>query len=205
MQDDPDIPVPMDDPVLVKYMLQYLYGLDYMEETGEYEPEKPEEDDKWPIWGKKKNAKLQLRRREPLEAQTWHEDQSIPHDEEPTPKEPTPSELELDYSKGIFPGGNATLHAQMCAVADFYGIPSLQEVARRKFRFALDNIHDIQGIIEVFKLVCNPDFRSDVVLCDIMVGKIATNNNLLDEPDVEEILNKDGQLALTIARRMRLK
>lgn len=181
-------------------MLQYLYGLDYMEETGEYEPEKPEEDDIWPTWGKKKNARLQLRRRELWEAQTWHEDQSIPHDEEPTPSEP-----EADNSKGSSPGGNATLHAQMCAVADFYGIPSLQEVARRKFRFALDNIHDIQGITEVFKLVCNPAFRSDVVLCGIMVGKIATNNNLLDEPDVEEILNKDGQLALTIARRMRLK
>ena len=190
----------MGDPVLVKYMLQYLYGLDYMEEPGEYEPEKPEEDDKWPTWGMKKNAKLQVRRRERFEAQTWHEDQSIPHDEEPAP-----SELELDYSKGFPPGGNATLHAQMCAVADFYGIPSLQEVARRKFRFALDNIYDSKGIIEVFKLVCNPDFRSDVVLRNIMVGKIATNNNLLDEPDVEEILNKDGQLALTIARRMRLK
>jgi len=44
MQDDQDIPVPMNDPVLLKYILQYLYGLDYMEEPCEYGPEKPEED-----------------------------------------------------------------------------------------------------------------------------------------------------------------
>jgi len=36
-----------------------------------------------------------------------------------------------------------------------------------------------------------------------MVRKIATDNILLDEPDVEEILHKDGQLALTIAKHMR--
>ena len=190
----------MNDPVLLEFMLQYLYGLDYVEEPGEYGLGKPEEDDERLIWGKKKNSKLQSRRRGRLEAPTWHEDQSILHEEEPTP-----SELESECSKGISSGGNATLHAQMCAIADFYGIPSLQEIARRKFRFALDKIHDIQGIIKVFILVCNPDFRNDVVLRDIMVGKIATNNYLLDEPDVEEILNKDRQLALEIARRMRLK
>ncbi len=200
MQDDQDIPVPMNDPVLLKYMLQYLYGLDYMEEPCEYGPEKPEEDYERSTWGRKKDSKLQSRRRERLEARTCHEDQSIPYEEEPTP-----SELESDCSKGISSGGNTTLHAQMCAITDFFGIPSLHKVARRKFRFALDNIHDIHGIIKVFKLVCNPDFRSDVVLRDIMVGKIATNNNLLDERNVEEILYKDGQLTLTIAKHMRLK
>ncbi len=39
-------------------MLQYIYGLDYMEEPGEYGPEKPEEDGKGSAWGRKKNTKL---------------------------------------------------------------------------------------------------------------------------------------------------
>lgn len=55
------------------------------------------------------------------------------------------------------------------------------------------------------KLVCDPELRSDVVLRDIMVGKIATDNKLLDEPGVEEILHKDTHLTLTIARCIRLK
>ena len=60
MQDDQDIPVQMNDPVLVEFMLQYLYGLDYMEEL--------EEDDALSIRGKnKKSSKLQSRRREQLE------------------------------------------------------------------------------------------------------------------------------------------
>ena len=63
----------------------------------------------------------------------------------------------------------------MCAITDFYGILNLQKVARRKFRVALNKIHDNKGIVKVFKLVCDPDFRSDVVLRDIMVGKIATD------------------------------
>jgi hypothetical protein len=196
MQDDQGIPVPMDDPVLLEYMLQYLYGLDYMEEPGEYGPGKPEDDK----WGRKKNSKLQSRRRERLEARSWHEDQSLPHEEELAA-----SELESSCSQGISSGGNAAVHAQMCAIADFYGIPDLQEVARRKFRVALDKIHNIEGIVNIFKLVCDPSFQSDVVLRDIMVGKITTDNNLLDEPDVEEILHKDGQLALTIAKHMRWK
>ena len=197
----------MDDPVLVKHMLQYLYGLDYIEEPGEYEPEKLEEDDTWSSFSNKKKAKSQRRRRDPFEAPTLlYEDLPIPsYDEEPTPEEATPSQLESDCSKRPSPGGNAILHTQMCALGDFYGIPSLRRVARRKFKLALDKLHDIDGIIEVFKFVCNPDFRSDIVLCDIMVDKIATNNHLLDERDVEDILKKDGQLALNIARLMRLK
>ena len=78
-------------------------------------------------------------------ARTWREDESISHEEEPVP-----SELEPDNSKAISSGGNAAVHAQMCIVADFYGIPDLQEVARRKFRVAFDKIHDRHGIVEIF-------------------------------------------------------
>ena len=120
-------------------------------------------------------------------------------------KEPTASELRSNCSQAISSGGNAAVHAQIYTITDCYGLPDLQEIARRKFRVALDKIHNIEGIVNVFKLVCDPSFQSDVVLRDIMVGKIATDNNLLDEPDVEEILHKDGQLALTIAKHMRWK
>ncbi|KAG8531638.1 uncharacterized protein KY384_003269 [Bacidia gigantensis] len=159
------MPVPMDNPVLVEYMLQYLYGLDYMEEPGE--------DDDLSKWSKKKrSSKLQSRRREQLEAQQWPDNSFGPYEEGPTA-----SEVESDYSKGVSSGGNAAVHAQMCAIADFYGVPDLQKVAAH--------------------------FRSDAVLRDIMVDKIATDNNLLDEQEVEEILQKDGELALAIAKHMR--
>ena len=192
----------MDDPVLVEYMLQYLYGLDYMEEPGEYELGKPEEDDDLSKWGKKKASRWQSRRRERLEAQPWP---MGPGPFAPYEEGPMASELESDRSKEVSSGDDAAVHAKMCAIADFYGIPDLQQVARRKFRVALNKIHDNQGIVKVFKLVCDPDFRSDVVLRDIMVDKIATGNKLLDEPDVEEILHKDAHLTLTIAKCMRSK
>lgn len=193
IQDDQDIPVPMDDPVLMEYMLQYLYGLDYMEEPEEHELRQPEEDDDF--WGnKKKGSKLHSRKKAPV----WAEDPSVLHEEGPIT-----IELESNDSEGASSGGNAAVHAQMCAIADYYGITDLQEVAQRKFRVALNKVHDKQGIVKVFKLVCDPDFRSDVELRDIMVGKIAAYNKLLDEPDVEEILCKDGKLGLTIAKRMR--
>ena len=44
-----------------------------------------------------------------------------------------------------------------------------------------------------------------MVLLNIMAGKIATDNKLLDEPDVEEILHRDAHLTLTIAGCMRSK
>ncbi|KAL8822347.1 MAG: hypothetical protein Q9191_006917 [Dirinaria sp. TL-2023a] len=187
LQKDEDMPVQMDDPTLLEYMLHYLYGLDYMEE------EKPKES----TWASKRGSKKHLKKRMPVE---WFEDEQTPHEEEPIP-----SNFESDGSKGISLGGNAAVHAQMCAVADFYGIPDLQEVARRKFRIALDKIYDSPGIVEVFKLVCNPDFRSDEVLRECMVDKIATDTNLLDVPDIAEILQEDGQLALAIMKCMRLK
>lgn len=194
LQKDEGIPVQVDDPTLLEYMLQYLYGRDYMEE------EKPKEGDWTSSWAGKRAVKKKLKNRRPLEARIWPGDEQTPHEEEPVP-----SNFESDSSKGISLGGNAAVHAQMCAVADFYDIPDLQEVARRKFRVALDKIYDNQAIVEVFKLVCNRDFRSDEVLRECMVDKIATDTDLLDEPQIAEILQEDGQLGLTIMKRMRLK
>ena len=135
----------------------------------------------------------------------WHENQLISHVKESTLEELTLSELNLKYFKESSSDDNAILHVQMWAVADFYDILSLQEVVWWKFRFAFDNIYDIQSIIKIFKLFCNSNFLIDVVLCDIMMSKITTNNNLLNELNVEEILNKNEQLALTIVRCMCLK
>lgn len=187
----------MDDPVLVEYMLQYLYGTDYMEEPEEYQIAKPEEDDDLFVCGKKKGSKLRPRRQR-LEAQLCFEDPLAPYKQELVT-----SELESDCFKGVSSSNNAAVHVQMCAIADFYGIPDLQKVARHKFRVAFNKIHDNQGIVEVFKLVCDPDSQNDMVLRDIMVDKIARNTKLLDEPDIEEILHKDAHLTLTIARCMR--
>ena len=67
--------------------------------------------------------KLHSRRREHLEAQPWPEDLSVLYEEGPMR-----SELESDCSEGVSSGGNAAIHAQMCAIVDFYGIPDRQKV-----------------------------------------------------------------------------
>lgn len=193
LKNDQSLPVPMDDPLLLEYMLQYLYGMDYLEE--------PENDNTFSMFGsQKKPSKKHRKRSEPLDEPIWRDDESIPHGDEPISSEQGP-----DCPTEVEPRGNATIHAQMCAVAGFYGIPDLQKVARRKFRVALVKICDVQGIVKLFKLVCNPQFRSDAVLRDIMVDKVAKHNSLLDNTEVEEILHKDGELALAIAKRMRSK
>ena len=200
MQSTEDIPVPVDDPVLLEYMLQYLYGLDYMEEPAEDVQEKPRRYEEDFMWGQMKHSRRQSNKKKSSANWASWEDGGIPGLEAPRL-----GTLESDSSKKVSSDGNAVVHTKMCAIADFYGIPDLQKVARRKFSCALDKINDIQGIVEVFKLVCHPGFQSDVVLCDLMVDKIATNTNLLDEPDIAEILQEDGQLALAIAKRMRSK
>jgi hypothetical protein len=37
LREDQILPVPIDDPMLVKHMLKYRYGLDYLKETEEEE------------------------------------------------------------------------------------------------------------------------------------------------------------------------
>ena len=186
LKNDQSLPVPMDDPLLLEHMLQYLYGMDYLEER--------ENDDTFSMFGsQKKSFKKRPKRSDRLDEPIWRDD------------EPILSEQGPDCTTEIEPRGNATIHAQMCAVADFYGIPDLQKVARHKFRVALDKIRDLQDIVKLFKFVCNPQFRSDAVLRDIMMNKVAKHNSLLDYTEVEEILHEDGELALTIAKHMRLK
>jgi len=57
----------------------------------------------------------------------------------------------------------------MCAIADFYGFPDLQTVARHKFRVALARLHDVPGLLE---LVCNPQFQGDAELRDNDSGQV---------------------------------
>ncbi|CAO1606372.1 MAG: hypothetical protein LQ349_000617 [Xanthoria aureola] len=171
-------------------MLQYLYGMDYLKE--------PENDDTFSMFGsQKKPSKKHRKRSERSDEPIWRDDEPTPHGDESLSSEQGP-----DCSTEIEPRGNATIHAQMCAVAGYYGIPGLQEVARRKFRVGLVKIRDLQGIVKLFKLVCNPQFRSDAVLRDIMVDKVVKHNSLLDYAEVEEILHDDGELGLAIAKRM---
>lgn len=73
-------------------------------------------------------------------------------------------------------------------------------MARRKLRVALVNLGDVHGIVEVFKLVYNRHFRSDEVLRDVMVNKIANKNNVLDEIEVTDILHRDRELPVVIAK-----
>lgn len=190
LQDDQDIPVQINDPVVVEYMLQYLYGLDYMEEPGEY-------DDFTTLNKKKKLSKVQSKRRERLEFRSF--DSFGAFEDEPMVDESNSE----NSTGGVSSGGNAAVHAQMCAIADFYGVPDLQKVAHRKFRAAFSKIQDHRAIVPIFKLVCDPSSRSDAVLRDIMVDKIAINDDLLDNQEIEEVLRIDGELSLAIAKKMR--
>ena len=98
-----------------------------------------------------------------------------------------------------------TLQYMLKCVRSQTSMASLICRRRRKFRVALVKVRDLQSIVKLFKLVCNPQFRSDAVLRDIMVDKVAKHNSLLDCTEVEKILHENGELALAIAKRMRLK
>lgn len=79
----------INDPVLVEYMLQYLYGLEYIEE--------PRENDDSITWNKKKkSSKLQSKRREQLEPQPWPYDPFGPYKEGPMA-----SGIKSDYPKVV--------------------------------------------------------------------------------------------------------
>lgn len=187
VKNDPSLPTPMDDPVLLEYMLQHLYGLYYLEE--------PEEDDVSSTYSSQGKQSKEFRKRFTLvDEEIRRQDELIPHGDESIPS---------DHEPNCIPGGNATIHAQMCAIADFYGIPDLQKIARHKFRAALNRLRDVQRIVELFNLVCNPELQNDAVLRDMMVDKVVRHKELLDNPKVEAILHEDGELTLAIAKRLR--
>ena len=59
VKNDQSLPIPMDDPLLLEYMLQYLYGMDYLEE--------PEDDTFSMIGSQKKPFKKHRKRSERLD------------------------------------------------------------------------------------------------------------------------------------------
>ena len=166
----------MDDPVLIRHMLQYIYGIDYMQEH-EDEGQK----------GTKKTKKSTLWNTGSVQDDEWTNS----------------SGHEADMSTEPVLGGNARVHAQMCAVADFYGIPGLQGITRYKFGTALKKLCDVRHLVELLELVCDPQSRSDGELRAMMVDKIIHHHKLLDNPKIEAILLGNAELSLEIAKRMR--
>jgi hypothetical protein len=179
LKEDQTLPVPMDDPLLINYMLQYLYGLDYLEEL--------EQEQKLPGKPRKKNT-------------LWAEEETL--EEEEWTKS---NGHEGEQLGEIAPSGNARIHAQMCAIADFYGVPDLLQVARHKFRVALAGLRNVQGLLDIFGLVSNPEFQGDAELRGMMADKIIRHSKLLDNPKIETVLLEDAELTLVIAKRMRSK
>jgi hypothetical protein len=179
LKEDQTLPIPMDDPLLINHMLQYIYGLDYLEEL---EPEQK-------LLGKPRKKDILRAEEDFLDGEEWT--MSIGH--------------EGEYSAEIAPGGNAYIHAQMCAIADFYGVPDLLKVAQHKFKVALAGLRDVRGLLHISGLVCNPEFQGDAELRGMMADKIIRHNKLLDNPKIEAVLLEDAELTLVIAKRMRSK
>lgn len=162
--------------MLIHYMLQYIYGIEYMEEHEQEEQTYTKKTKKGIVWAN-----------------------SLVQDEEWT----TSCEHEADTSTGPIPGNDSRVHAQMCAVADFYGVSGLQPITRHKFEIALERLRNVQHLVELLELVCDPEFQCDIELRDMMVDKIVAHGTLLDNPEIEAILLNNPELALLIAKRLR--
>jgi len=101
----------------------------------------------------------------------------------------------------IKPTSDAIIHAQMCGVADFYDIPDLKTLARRKLNDAVKkwdwNSHTF---IEVLSLVCNPPLERDAELQKIMIETIAAHPSLLEKAEIEVILHENPIFAVALVK-----
>lgn len=123
LKEDQTLPVPIDDPLLINHMLQYLYSLDYLEEL--------EQEQKLP--GKPRKKGILWAGEEPSGGEEWTKS----------------SRQEGEYSTEIAPGRNARIHAQIyknklsCLPKDCPSMP------RERVAVAFQNIYNSASLLRV--------------------------------------------------------
>ena len=89
-------------------------------------------------------------------------------------------------------------HAQMYALAEFYSAPELKEAAKQKFASRASVLWRTKDFVNAIKVVYTSTLPSDTGLRDIVINTIASHKELLDFPEVEDVLKMYPDLGFQV-------
>jgi hypothetical protein len=101
------------------------------------------------------------------------------------------------------PRGKAVTHAQMCVMADFYGIETLATFAREQLVLVMEEVWDTEEFVDTLDLVCRPPLDGDSVLQAYVVGELSRHQSLLDKPEIEAILKLKPDILYILIQGLR--
>ncbi|KAF2417106.1 hypothetical protein EJ08DRAFT_703502 [Tothia fuscella] len=95
---------------------------------------------------------------------------------------------------------NPVLHANMYALADFYGIQGLKELAKEKYRTAMVISWKTKEAVKSMELAWNSTPSDDRGLRDIVVRTVVSQIEMVGMPDVETLLRELPDLSFEILK-----
>lgn len=250
LSEDKTIPVPSDDPELVRLMIRYLYGLDYLEsssndtkssvngDTAQSEAvngNHVEPSVNSPAETNGSKAKV-LNSNSPESPSTTWNSLSSPNGAKPkTPGQAEPATngppataesttstspkskkkkkgkstapQSPDDIKNLKPNNPgeaspprsiALTHAQMCVLAEYYGISGLRALAQQNLIDSMSEIWDTPDFVDVLNLGVNGPLEKDKALQESFVMTIAAHPTLWEKPQIEAVLSTKPELTFKL-------
>jgi len=249
LSEDKSIPVPSDDPDLVRLMIRYLYGLDYLETLGnDVKPVNGDTVQSETVNGNHpeqlvspsadtngSKAKTLNGNQADSPSSTWNSlstangakpktgNQTEPAANGPAPAADSPTSTsskkkKKSRSKSIAPQSSediknlksnnpeavvpprstALTHAQMCVIAEYYGISGLRTLAQQNLIDSMAEIWDTPDFVDVLNLGCNGPLEKDKVLQESFVTTIAAHPTLWEKPQIETVLSTKPELTFKL-------
>lgn len=103
----------------------------------------------------------------------------------------------------ITPRTNPLTHAQMYAVADFYSVSGLKELANKKFRDTVQEHWDSNDFAKAVEVVYTTTPPKDRGLRQVVSYVLRNHTELLDKPEIDAIIKEVPDLSYDVLRGIR--
>ena len=94
-------------------------------------------------------------------------------------------------------------HARMYAIADFYGVCGLKELASKKFRDAVGEHWNSDDFAKAIQVVYTTTIAGDRELRQVVMDVLMNHMELLDKPDIEAVMRELPDLAFDVLKVLR--
>ncbi|KAF2434607.1 hypothetical protein EJ08DRAFT_676060 [Tothia fuscella] len=194
-RDDPD--TARADADLVKWMMHYLYHLDYLEMDLTERPTDVREPAPKLSWGR------------PPQMPPTFSGPAFPGPptlQYPGSQDPGPSDRpEHNPRESVDPARNPLVHSRMYAIADFYEIPGLKQLAQKKFQQAASRHWNSPEFVEAIHVAYTSTVSNDKGLRQICKDVLLQHMMLLNKPEIEGILREVPDLAFDMLKGLWLR
>jgi hypothetical protein len=93
---------------------------------------------------------------------------------------------------------NPLIHARMYALADFYGVFTLKELAIKKFRGVVQAHWNSKEFAQAVQVVYTTTVAKDSGLRQVVKDVLMNHNELLKKPEIQAVLREVSGLAFEI-------